>query len=46
MKTLSATPRPWYRWKAETLSFLRVLLVYGVTVSILFKKSVKTGPLC
>ncbi len=30
MKTLSATPRPLYRWKAEDLSFLYVLLVWGV----------------
>ncbi len=30
MKTLSATPRPFYRWKAEDLSFLYVLLVWGV----------------
>jgi hypothetical protein len=30
MKTLSATPRPSYRWKAEDLSFLYVLLVWGV----------------
>jgi hypothetical protein len=30
MKTLSATPRPLYCWKAENLSFLNVLLVWGV----------------
>jgi len=30
MKTLSATPRPYDRWKAETLSFLHELLVWGV----------------
>jgi hypothetical protein len=30
MKTLSAPPRPLYRWKAEDLSFLYVLLVWGV----------------
>ncbi len=30
MKTLSATPRPLYHWKAEDLSFLYVLLVWGV----------------
>ncbi len=30
MKTLSATPRPLHRWKAEDLSFLYVLLVWGV----------------
>ena len=29
MKTLSATPRPLYPWKAETVSFLHVLLVWG-----------------
>ena len=28
MMTLSATPRPIYGWKAETLSFLHVLLVF------------------
>jgi hypothetical protein len=39
MKTLSVTPRPWYRWKAEDLSFLHVLLVWGVTLtSLLIKK--------
>jgi hypothetical protein len=27
---LSPTPRPIYHWKAETLSFLCVLLVWGV----------------
>jgi hypothetical protein len=32
MKTLSATPRPSYSWKAEDLSFLYVLLVWGVKV--------------
>ena len=31
-KTLSATPRPLYRWKAETLSFLQVLLVWGINI--------------
>ena len=32
-------PRPWYCWKAENLSFLRVLLVRGVTsASFLIKK--------
>ncbi len=30
MKTLSVTPRPYDRWKAETLSFLHVLLVWDV----------------
>jgi hypothetical protein len=30
MKTQPATPRPWHRWKAETLSFLHVLLDLGV----------------
>jgi hypothetical protein len=39
MKPLSATPRPWYHWKAENLSFLNVLLVRGVTMtSLLIKK--------
>ncbi len=35
MKTLSATPRPYNFWKAETLSFLRVLLILGVNVTSL-----------
>ena len=30
VKTLSGTPRPLYHWKAEDLSFLYVLLVWGV----------------
>ncbi len=29
-KTLSAIPQPLYQWKAETVSFLHVLLVWGV----------------
>jgi hypothetical protein len=33
MKTLSAAPRPYDRWKAETLSFLHVLLVLGVKLT-------------
>ncbi len=32
VKTLPVTPRPLYRWKAEDLSFLYVLLVWGVKV--------------
>jgi hypothetical protein len=28
--TLSVTPQLLYRWKAETVSFLHVLLVWGV----------------
>jgi hypothetical protein len=44
MKTLSATPRPYDRWKAENLSFLHVLLVWGVTVtSLLIKKRQSWG---
>jgi hypothetical protein len=35
MKTLSATPRPLYRWKAEILRFLYVSLVWGVKVTSL-----------
>ncbi len=35
MKTLSATPRPYDRWKAETLAFLHVLLVFGVKMTSL-----------
>ncbi len=38
MKTLSATPRPYDSWKAETLSFLHVLLVWGVTLTSLLNK--------
>jgi hypothetical protein len=39
MKTLSTTPRPWYRWKAEDLSFLYVLLVWGFALtSLIIKK--------
>ena len=38
MKTLSATPRPWYRWKAEMLNFLHVSLVWGVTSTSLLNK--------
>ena len=39
MKTLSATPRPYDRWKAEDLSFLHVLLVWWVALtSLLIKK--------
>ncbi len=34
-KTWSATPQPLYRWKAETVSFLHVLLVWGVIMLIL-----------
>ena len=46
MKTLFATPSSWYHWKAETLSFLHVLLVWGVTMTILLIKKRQTGPLC
>ena len=35
MNTLSATPRPYNHWKAETLSFLHVLLVLGVKLTSL-----------
>ncbi len=38
-KTLSMTPRPLYCWKAaETVSFLCVLLVCGVKLSLLNKR--------
>ncbi len=37
-KTLSTTPRPLYRWKAEIISFLRVLLVWGVKLTSLLNK--------
>ncbi len=37
-KTLSETPRPLYRWKAEVLSFLHVLLVRGVNLASLLNK--------
>ena len=34
MKTLSATiPQPRYHWKAEIISFLHVLLVWGVKLT-------------
>ena len=35
-----------YWWKAEALSFLYVLLVWGVALTSLIIKSVKVGPLC
>jgi hypothetical protein len=38
-KTLFATPRPLYHWKAETLSFLHVLLVLGVNLGSLLTLS-------
>jgi hypothetical protein len=39
MKTLSTTPRSWYQWNAEDISFLYVLLVWGVTLnSLIIKK--------
>jgi hypothetical protein len=39
MKTLSTTPKPWYRWKTEDLSFFNVLFVRGVTLtSLLIEK--------
>ena len=38
MKTLSATPRPNNHWKAESLSFLNVLLVWGVLLTSLLIK--------
>jgi hypothetical protein len=39
MKTLSETPQPLYCWKAENLSFLHVVLVWGGTmISLLIKK--------
>jgi hypothetical protein len=37
-KTLSPTPQPLYCWKAETLSFLHVLLVWGVKQTSLLTK--------
>jgi hypothetical protein len=42
MKTLSETPRPWYRWKAENLSFLHVLLVWGVILVSLLNKDLQS----
>ncbi len=39
MKTLSETPRPYKRWKAETLSFLHVLLVWEVALASLLNKT-------
>jgi hypothetical protein len=38
-KTLSTTPRPLYRWKAETVSVRYVSLVLGVNMSSLLSKS-------
>ncbi len=35
----TTTPRPLYRWKAETVSFLYVSLVLGVNMSSLLSKS-------
>ena len=43
-KTLSLTSRPCYRRKAETLSFLHVLLVLGVKmVSLLITRHKREG---
>ena len=39
MKTLSETPRPYNRWKAASLSFLHVLLVWGVAMASLLIKT-------
>ena len=33
MKTLSATLIPLYHWKAEVISFLHVLIVWGVKLT-------------
>jgi hypothetical protein len=41
MKTLSDTPRPWYHWNAETLSFFNMLLVWGVKVVLNLGLSLK-----
>ncbi len=38
-ETLSATPRPYNRWKAESLSFLLVLLVWGFALTSLLIKT-------
>ncbi len=38
MKTLPTAPRPYNRWKAETLSFLHVLLVWGVSLTSLINE--------
>ena len=38
MKTLSATPRPYNHWKAESLSFLHVLLVWEIELTSLLIK--------
>ena len=45
MKTLSATPGPHDRWKADTLSFLHVLLVWGVKLASLLNKRRQTWTL-
>ena len=39
MKTLSATPRPYNRWKAESHSFLYMLLGWGVALASLLIKT-------
>ena len=39
LKTLSAIPRPWFCWKAEILSFLHVLLVWGDALTSLLIKT-------
>ena len=38
MKTLSATLIPLYHWKAEVISFLHVLIVWGVKLTRLLIK--------
>ena len=38
MKTLSATLIPLYHWKAEIISFLYVLIVWGVKLTSLLIK--------
>jgi hypothetical protein len=46
MKTLSATPGPYNRQKAETLSFLCVLLVLGVKLTSLLNKTRQSYGIC
>jgi hypothetical protein len=45
-KTLSLTPRPKYHWKAEDLSFLYVLLVWGVKLASMLNKRYQSSLLC
>ena len=43
MKTLSVTPRSWYCWKADILSFLYVLIDLGVKLTSLLTTTHQSG---